>query len=159
MSDTSKLGLLIAFHGLPRSGKSTIAKQLSAELGAPIVNRDNIRLALHGQVYAKEAEPMTRAIYKVMIHSLFLSGHKVVLADETHYSRASRDFIRDGPWRTEFICVPTSARECEIRALNTNQPWLLPVIEEMEKRHEPLQSDEFHNADCQCKACRSLFIC
>ena len=133
---------LIAMHGYPRSGKSTIARNLSRELAAPIVNRDNIRLALHGQIYAAEAEPMTRAIYKIMIHSLFLAGHEYVIADETHWSRAARDFVRDGPWQTQFYWVPTNDKECLKRAAETNQPWLFEVIEDMSLRHEPLEDDE-----------------
>lgn len=139
--------LLIASVGLPRSGKSTILKDLSRKLGAPIVNRDAIRLALHAHVYIPEAEPMTRAIYKIMIAALFEAGHETVLADETHYSRAARDFVRDGPWDTEFLVVDTSPEICIARAHATNQPWLPPVIEEMVRRYEPLGSDEVEYAN------------
>ena len=139
---SGKLGVLVAMHGLPRSGKSTLSKQLSKDLHAPIVNKDNIRLALHGQVYAKEAEPMVRAISKVMIHSLFLSGHDIVIADETHYSRAARDFVADGPWDTKFYEVPTLPEVCIQRAYDTGHNWLPTVIKDMAERHEPLQEDE-----------------
>lgn len=134
--------LLIATVGLPRSGKSTIIKQLSKHLAAPIVNKDNIRLALHGQVYASEAEPMVRAIAKIMIDSLFRSGHETVLCDETHYSRAARDFIKSPAWETRFLEVPTTKELCIERAWATKQPWLPSVIEEMWKRYEPLGEDE-----------------
>ena len=133
---------LIAMYGLPRSGKSTIVKELSRQYAAPIVKKDDIRLALHGQVYEALAEPFVRAISKVMIHSLFLSGHEWVIADETHYSRLSRDFVRDGPWRTLFYEVDTPAAVCIERAIKTGHTWLPPVIEEMVARHEPLDVDE-----------------
>jgi predicted kinase len=136
------MATLIALHGLPRSGKSTVSQILSRQLAAPIVNQDSIRLALHGQVYAKEAEPFTRAIKKVMIAALFGAGHEYVIADETHYSRASRDFVRDGPWQTYFYEVPTDWKTCLDRAVATKQPWLYNVIKEMRDRHEPLQADE-----------------
>lgn len=42
---------LILTIGLPRSGKSTWAKQQ----GCPVVNPDSIRLALHGKAYIQEA--------------------------------------------------------------------------------------------------------
>lgn len=133
---------LIAMHGLPRSGKSTIARELSRQYAAPIVKKDDIRLALHGQVYAQQAEPMIRALSKVFIASLFLSGHEFVIADETHWSRASRDFVRDGDWETVFYEVDTLPEICLERAEATNQPWLIPVITEMAARHEPLGDDE-----------------
>lgn len=140
------MATLIAMHGLPRSGKSTIARELSRQYGAPIVSKDNIRLALHGSVYAGNAEPMVRAISKIMIDALFRSGHEWVIADETHYSRAARDFVRDCPkdnkWITYFYDVPTGPTTCIQRAIDTEQLWLPPVIKEMVERHEPLAKDE-----------------
>lgn len=133
---------LIAMVGLPRSGKSTQARELSKALAAPIVNRDCIRLALHGQRYASEAEPMTRAIYRIMIASLFLAGHEVVIADETHFSRAARDFVRSGSWETRFYEITTSPEVCKARAGTTDQRDLVPVIAMMWARREPLQEDE-----------------
>ena len=133
---------LIAMVGLPRSGKSTIVKQLSDEYFAPIVKKDDIRLALHGHVYEKNAEPFVRAISKVMIASLFLSGHEVVIADETHYSREARDFVRDGNWETVFYEVKTPPEVCRQRADLTGHVWLHPVIEQMWARRTPLQPDE-----------------
>lgn len=129
---------LVCMVGLPRSGKSTIVKELSKELGAPIVRRDDIRLALHGQRYQALAEPFVKAISIVMIRSLFLSGHKHVICDETNYSRAARDFNRnDKVWNTQFYWVRTSAQICKERAVATGQPDLIPVIDEMQKRWEP----------------------
>lgn len=133
---------LIAMVGLPRSGKSTLTKVVSKALRAPIVNKDDIRLSLHGQHYAKEAEPMVRAVYRIMIESLFRSGHDYVVADETHYSRAARDFIKDQRWQTQFIVVPTPKETCIERAYTTGHTWLPPVIEEMAQRYDPIGLDE-----------------
>ena len=130
--------LLIAFMGLPRSGKSTIAAQLSKELGAPIVRRDAIRLALHGQRFKTEAEPMVKAMSLYMIRSLFLAGHMVVICDETNYSRAARDSIHADYWDTQFYPVTTSPEVCKARAIATGQPDLVPVIDRMWARYEPL---------------------
>ena len=49
---------LILTVGLPRSGKSTWALQQ----GHPVVNRDGIRKALHGEVYLQPAEDMVTTI-------------------------------------------------------------------------------------------------
>jgi predicted kinase len=128
---------LISMVGLPRSGKSTICKTLSKELSAPIVNRDAIRLALHGKRYEALAEPMIKAISLVMIRSLFGAGHMIVLNDETNFSRAARDYNRDDTrWDTCFYWVKTSAAVCKERAIATGQPDLCPVIDDMQSRWE-----------------------
>lgn len=116
--------------------------RLSKDLGAPIVRRDAIRLALHGQRYEEAAEPMVKAMSVYMIRSLFLSGHEVVICDETNYSRAARNAIKDDYWETRFYPVETSPEVCIERAYLTNQPDLEPVIREMARRYEPLGKDE-----------------
>lgn len=133
---------LLAMHGLPRSGKSTITRQLSQQHGWPIVNADAVRLALHGQRYQKLAEPMVFAIREVMVRALFAAGHDVVLYDETNYSRGARDRMKSSEWTTYYLAVPTSADVCKARALATGQDDLLPVIDAMVARHEPLGDDE-----------------
>lgn len=133
---------LIAMMGLPRSGKSTIVKYLMHELGAPVVRRDAIRLALHGQRFKAEAEPMVKAVSLYMIRSLFLAGHSVAICDETNYSRAARDSVKSPEWDTVFYEVTTGPDTCIQRAETTDQFDLIPVINEMFKRYEPLGSDE-----------------
>lgn len=134
---------LIAMVGLPRSGKSTTVAPLSKKLGAPIVRRDAIRLAVHGQRYASEAEPFIKALDLYMIRSLFLAGHDVVICDETNYSRAARNHMRDENWDTVFYHVPTGASVCMERAVKTAQEDLIPVIDGMVARWEDfLPSDE-----------------
>lgn len=134
---------LIAMMGLPRSGKSTIARELSKSLGrAPIVNADAIRLALHGQRYQALAEPMVRALKLLMIRSLFLGGNDVVICDETHYSRAARDYVKSTEWGTYFYFINTPPSVCIQRAIDTGQPDLVQVIEGMVARYEPLGDDE-----------------
>lgn len=134
--------LLICMVGLPRSGKTTIVRRLMKKYGAPVVRRDDIRLALHGQRYIRSAEPFVKAISDVMIRSLFLSGHEVIICDETNYSRAARDFHKSTGWKTVFYEVPTSPEICKQRAIDTDQIDLLKVIDDMYMRREPLEDDE-----------------
>lgn len=138
----NKKPLLICMMGLPRSGKTTIVKELMQKHQAPVVRRDDIRLALHNQRYQSKAEPFVKAISDVMIRSLFLSGHPVVICDETNYSRAVRDFHKSPDWRTLFYEVPTSPEVCKERAVATNQSDLIPVIDAMYARREALGEDE-----------------
>lgn len=134
--------------GLPRSGKSTIVRQLSEQLSAPVVNRDAIRLALHGQRYQSLAEPFIKAISLTMIRALFGAGHMIVINDETNFSRAARDFSRDDKnWDTYFYWVKTDPSICKERAIATNQADLVPVIDDMHKRWESfLPKDRLWNA-------------
>lgn len=130
--------LLIAMMGLPRSGKSTLVANLYYRLGAPIVRRDAIRLALHGQRYQAEAEPMVKAMSLYMIKSLFLAGHPIVICDETNYSKAAREALWSPDWTTAFYEVPTPAEVCKERAIATGQEDLIKVIDDMVARYEPL---------------------
>lgn len=54
------MATIYLLRGLPGSGKSTRAAELHAETGAEIVNRDSLRMALHGVWWSgdndKEAE-------------------------------------------------------------------------------------------------------
>lgn len=138
--------LLICMMGLPRSGKTTIVRELMKKHSAPVVRRDDIRLALHNQRYQSKAEPFVKAISDVMIRSLFLSGHEVVICDETNYSRAARDFHKSDDWNTVFYEVPTDVETCIKRAHLTGQPDLAPVIMSMWERREPLGNDEVRYA-------------
>lgn len=145
MNNVSKwLGkpLLICMMGLPRSGKTTIVKELMNEWHAPVVRRDDIRLALHGNRYIGVAEPFVKAISDVMIRSLFLSGHQTVICDETNYSRAARDYHKSPDYRTVFYEITTSPEICCERARATGQNDLVSVINAMYDRKEPLRDDE-----------------
>lgn len=107
-----------------------------------MVNADAVRLALHGQRYQALAEPMVKAIRLVMVRALFEAGHDIVLYDETNFSRATRDSMKSTEWETRYIHVPTSPEVCKERAIATGQPDLLPVIDAMHARYEPLGDDE-----------------
>lgn len=134
---------LICMVGLPRSGKSTLCETLRIKTGAPVVRRDAIRLAIHGQRYEAQAEPLIKTFDIYMIRSLFLAGHPLVICDETNYSQAARDHMRDPSWETVFYHVGTAPSECILRAILTSQDDLIGVIDEMSKRWEPfLSSDE-----------------
>lgn len=133
---------LICMMGLPRSGKSTIVATLSKELGAPIVRRDAIRLALHGMRFKIEAEPQVKTMSLYMIRALFLAGHEVVICDETNYSKAARNSLKSPDWDIKWYPVMTGVEECKRRALATNQEDLLPIIQGMWERYEPLEATD-----------------
>ena len=69
--------------GLPRSGKSTWAK----EQGYPIVNRDAIRFAVGGSIRYYKEESKVSEIEKLMVKSLFKAGHDKVIVDACHLKK------------------------------------------------------------------------
>lgn len=129
---------LILTVGLPRAGKSTWARRQSV----PVVSPDAIRLAMHGQRFAAEAEPFVWAVAKVMVRALFVAGHGMVILDATNVVRARRDEWRSAEWATWYAPFDTPADVCKARAVATDQLDLLPVIDRMAAGFEPLGSDE-----------------
>ena len=122
---------LILTVGLPRSGKSTWAK----EQDCPVVNPDSIRLAIHGQRYAADAEDYVWAVTYTMAKALFLSGHTRVIVDATNNTPARRE-----RWLRKLhdtnICdsvyyklFSTSEQECIRRAGNDDE--MIYVIKRM----------------------------
>lgn len=115
---------------------------MSKRLGAPMVNRDSIRLALHGHRYLAKPEPYIKAISRTMIEALFIAGHDIIICDETNYSQAARDALKSPDWTTWWLEVPTSPEVCKERAFATGQPDLIAVIDEMWARREPLSTSD-----------------
>jgi predicted kinase len=127
---------LILTVGLPRSGKSTWARQQ----GHPIVSRDAIRLALHGQSYIQERENEVTIIENLMVKALFLAGHDTVIIDACHASRKRRirwvealdsGELGPGPFDVECMVFPVGPEECKRRAEADGWPDLAMVIDRM----------------------------
>lgn len=116
--------ILVMTIGLPRSGKSTWARKQ----GYPVVNRDSVRLALHGNRFIKDAEEMVAAITKYMVKALFLAGHDVVILDECNIIHKRRDAWLSEDWEVRYKEFNTPKEVCIARAIETGQEDLLPVI-------------------------------
>jgi predicted kinase len=118
---------LVLTVGLPRSGKSTWAR----DMDYPIVCPDEIRLALHGKVFIKEAEPYVWAIAHTMVKALFGSRHSHVILDATNLSWGRRDEWRSEDWHRVAKTFRASTKECIKRAERTGRTDLIPVIGRM----------------------------
>ena len=116
---------LIMTVGLPRSGKSTWAK----EQGLPIVSPDAIRLALYNQYFITEAEPMVWIMARYMVEALFLAGHCEVILDATNTTIENRHKWKSKNWTRQYQVFDTSVEDCKRRA--TGRPDLLPIIKNM----------------------------
>jgi len=126
--------VLILTVGLPRSGKSTWAR----EQIHPVVNPDSIRLALHGQAFVQEAEGFVWEIAYLMTKSLFIAGHDTVIIDATNINERSRN-----SWKNKFPGVSiklqifnTPVETCIQRAKNSGTEYLIPVIKRMNKTQD-----------------------
>lgn len=129
--------VLVLCVGLPRSGKSTWAR----EQGVPIVNPDAIRLALHGQTFRPEAEGMVWAIAETMVRSLFGAGHRVVILDATSVTLKRRERWQSNAWRTYYRVFGASAELCKSR-LTQKGTEMGEVIDRMARSYEPLSEAE-----------------
>ena len=122
---------LILLCGLPRSGKSTWAKQQ----GHPIVNPDSIRLAVHGQRFIAATEPLVWVTAKYMVRALFLAGHDTVILDATNNTEKRRQEwyteARLNDYNVTLKIIDTPASVCIDRAKAEGDKAIIPVIEKM----------------------------
>lgn len=72
-------------RGLPGSGKSTRAAELSKETGAEIVNRDALRMALHGTYWSGDTDKEQEVSFfeKSLVVDNIKNGRSVII-DATH---------------------------------------------------------------------------
>lgn len=143
----TKYGHLYFLISMPRAGKSTFARKWlelrqAGDNPRVIVNQDTLRVAFHGEVYKKEAEPAIFVFADYMAKSLLLNGFDVLM-DETsssietlkRYYRLDRDAVP--------IWMDTPKEICIQRALDLGQNYLLPVIERIHFQIEWLKP-RFH---------------
>ena len=113
--------------GLPRSGKSTVAKSL----GYPIVEVDAIRQAIHGTMWKDEVEPLVWGFANTMVRTLFLTGYDDVILDATNHTKERRQIWESPDWVVKYVLVDTDMETCVKRARQTDQEYLIPVIKRM----------------------------
>ena len=130
--------ILLILIGLPRSGKSSWAKE---QRNMPMVNPDSIRLGLHGKRFESLAEPFVWATAMLMVRSLFLAGHDMVILDATNTTQKRRDFWKSDEWELKFKLFNTSKEVCIERAKKDGMEDLIPVIERMDKEFESVIQD------------------
>ena len=107
---------LILTIGLPKSGKSTWAKEYSSENNVPMVNPDSIRYALHGERYIQSYEDEVWHIAKVMVDALFIAGHDEIIIDATNINGQARSIWESDGRDIEYKNFEVSEEECIERA-------------------------------------------
>ncbi len=134
----SELPRLVVMVGLPRSGKSTVVRELYQPKGYAVVNPDSVRLALHGQAFVPSAEPLVWAVVELMVDALLLAGSRVVV-DATNSTAKRREmWVRRG---AKFHMLGTPAVKCIERARAGGNENLVPIIQRMSDAFECPKSD------------------
>ena len=149
------MNTLIVTVGLPRSGKSTWAREVTKQIHSPIVNPDAVRMAITGQRFVKHAEPLVWTIVQCMVRALFQAGHNSVILDATNTTKARRKFwldeCRNGFYgddaKVSFIVFDTPVDVCKQRAIHGGMKDLLPIIDSMNEGFESLDPVTEPNRD------------
>ena len=121
--------ILILTVGLPRSGKSTWAKSI----GCPVVNRDAIRLALHGRAYIQDAENMISTLETYMVKALFIAGHQTVIVDACHLKSKYVERWESDYWDIKLHHLGAHPDLCIKRAIADGREDLIPIIIRMDE--------------------------
>lgn len=122
--------------GLPRSGKTTWARQQPF----PIVNPDSLRLAIHGEAFKKSEEGLVWWTARKMVEALFIAGHARVILDATNVKKATRDNWKSDMWDVYYKPILTPLDTCLHRAAEVEFP--VDVIYRMHEELEPLDDEE-----------------
>ena len=84
--------MLVAFAGLPGTGKSTLARRLAADLGGVVLDKDAVRAALFPPPaldYSREQDDLAvRAIYRAAALILARDPSRAIVLDGRTYSQA-----------------------------------------------------------------------
>ena len=124
-----EIGSLIFLHGLPRSGKSTLASQWlheSSMFKTPkvLITGDDFRLATYGQEYDRSCEFASALTTFTAIKAL-LKNH-CVLFDETNSSEWSLRRIFEICPTAQYIDIGTEKKICLER--NAKSRNILPFV-------------------------------
>ena len=120
------------------------------------MNKDAIRLALHGNMFITSAEQMVDSIAHYMVRSLFITGHPTVILDETNMDRATRDrwISNDGSWERAYVYFDASPEVCKNRAFDCEIVGKYPhghaaimagVIDRKHAAYQPVDEETEHN--------------
>ena len=124
--------------GLPRSGKSTIARKL----GFPIVEPDAIRKAYNCYPFNADLEPSVWATAHLMVHSLFNAGHTDVILDAVNHTKTRRSLWENKQYVIKYHLVTTSKEICISRAIASSQQYLIDIIDRMASNFEWLNDED-----------------
>jgi predicted kinase len=140
--------------GTAASAKSTFAQKWKRELANTprvVVTTDNIRLALHNQVYNKCAEPLVFAQKYIMLKTLLLEGYDV-LSCGTHTTKESIQRILEIDPNAEPIVIGVPLHICLERSkLRGDAPYMESVIKRQHGQIQDLLAQGIENVLAELK--------
>lgn len=139
VADTGR-PLLILTSGLPRSGKSTWARQ---QHGAVVVDVDMVRLALYARPFIVEMEEIVWTFARTMVKTHALTGvTAIILVSCMGRRRYRQPWLMGDLWTPVVVEFPVSVSVCCDRARRDERLDLLPVITRMAEDWEFVVEDE-----------------
>ena len=135
--------------GLPRSGKSSLAKKIQEEKGGTILNRDSFRFALQDSRFIQKTEPWVNIICITAFEALTMSNNNIIV-DECNITRKSRsswiNSIRERPDIIKIWYLNNSKDSCLDRVMgdgvNPTDQVMYDVICRMSDDFEEPTEDE-----------------
>lgn len=104
-------------RGLPGSGKSTLAASLHKETGAEVVNRDSLRMALHGAYWTGDSDKEDEVTFyeQSLIVDNISNGRSVIVdatnLDPTYFAQLQSSARHFGAL-VEIIALRTPVEQC-----------------------------------------------
>ena len=86
--------IVVQMHGEPGSGKSTIARELGARLGAVVLDKDVIKTALlRSGVVEAQAGVAAYEVFHAQARALTAAGHAIILDSPVYWESVERRWL------------------------------------------------------------------
>ena len=137
--------IILMMIGIPGSGKSTVANQISEETGAVWLSADEIRVEINGDADSQDNPQLVFKTMKERMQAALASGKSVIYDATNCRRRYRRDFINDANKNNQqvaaiYMDVPTSV--CIQRNEQRDRKVPIEVIERMAQRLTPPSKGE-----------------
>lgn len=142
MSQCGRRPIIKILVGLPRSGKTTYARNFPT---TPTISADQLRYLVYGQRFWEPGEDLMWSIRRIVLEML-LEQRVDIIIDETNTTAARRkpiiDLARKKGYEIQVIIINTPKEVCIERAKAEGDNAIIPVIERMAAQFEAVGEAE-----------------